>query len=676
MRRNAPRPAQMARLLCSRPLRMLTFCAALLTVPGCGNDAGSGGGAATQFSGGAVVCTDGASRCAGLGTVEVCENNLWRGEPCGDRVCEDGACRDRICDPGASSCQVGGVAKCSARGTSFLQAVACGANEDCHAGVCLPKTCVAGTASCTGAGLAVCRADGSGFDVTPCATGTICGLGDDSVAACLEQHCTPGLTACEGSVLTSCDAKGLLKSTVRDCASEGKVCESGACVALTCVPGVQTCLGGQLGTCADDGKAWQAASCGAGQTCAGDGCVALACVPGESFCNGDQPASCHADGLGFDPKAACTGGQSCKQGGCVGEVFACGDGLCDGDEASSCPADCGAVAVTSAVFDTVVAGTPTQLPHAPRALLAKAPMPWTQSRTMALHAGKLFVVDTDNGALVVMDAATLAVEATVPVGKRPDSVVVGPDGTVWVSVRHEAKLAKLAWGSWSSGAPTFLAVGFEPAGLAMRPDGKVLFVALVGEDAVLGLEVVSGLVVAKLAGISRPRALLVRKDGGLVVTAGGGEVFTMPMPDLDAKLEQAKLGIGQPPFTANFGPTTLRTVNPVPVCRDKLTIEARVPNRALSIARSTRAEARPWSRACAGPAGLGRLTCSAHRDQAGRHPQPPKKVYTGSLQQHLQDHPARRRASLYRRRASPLRGQHQQRQQPASIGASASSALR
>ncbi|MEY3012448.1 MAG: hypothetical protein RIT45_1183 [Pseudomonadota bacterium] len=627
MRRIAPRSVFTARLL-PRPSALFSAgFVALLALSGCGNDSGSGGGA-TQFSGGQIVCTDGATRCAGLGTVEICESNSWRGEPCGDRVCEDGACRARICDPGASACQPGGVAKCSARGTSFLPATACGANETCQSGACLPNTCVAGSANCTAAGLAVCRADGSGFDVTPCATGTICAAGASGVPACLEQHCTPGASVCDGGLVVSCDAQGLASSAVRDCAAEGKTCQAGTCVAPTCVPGVQTCMGGSLGTCAGDGSTWQTSPCGAGQVCAGSGCVAAACVPSESFCAGDVPAVCHGDGLGFDKQAACSGGQSCKQGACVGQTFVCGDGLCDGDESSSCPTDCGTVAVTSSVFDAVKAGTPTQLPRAPRALLAKAPMPWTQSRSMAIHAGKLFVVDADNGDLAVLDAATLALEATVPVGKRPDSVVVGPDGTVWVSVRHEAKLARLAWGAWSSGAPSYVAAGFEPAGLALRPDGKVLYVALIGEDVVLALDVVSGLPLARLSGVSRPRALLIRKDGGLVVTAGGGAVFTMPAPNLDAKLEEAKLGVKFPPFEASFTSTALRTFNPVPVCRDQLTIEARLPNRALSIA-----EHPETGEAMITHTLVANGSADDVLDAAGIKPvdipQPPKKVCTG-----------------------------------------------
>ncbi len=556
---------------------------ALLLAAGCGQgDGGKTADPTTQFQGKTVVCVEGASKCADLATAEACTDNAWRQTPCGDGVCEDGACRPKICVPNVATCRPDGVAICSARGTSFLPATPCGPNTTCTDGACLPDACVAGTALCTGNGLAVCRADGSGFDVTPCAKGRICAVGGDGVAACLQTHCQPNEISCDGAIQTECDALGLHQKPIADCASEGKICQAGACVELTCVPNVQTCLGGQQATCAADGMGWVTTSCGDGKTCKNNLCIDTVCVPGESFCDGQRPAVCHADGLGFDPSEACTNGQTCKQGGCVGDKFVCGDGLCDGDEAKTCADDCKPAPFPPQAFDALAPGTPTAQPRAPRALLAKASASWTSARAMALHAGKLFVVDTDNGALVVMDAATLKIEATVPVGKRPDSVVVGPDGKVFVSVRQEAKIATLAWGAWATGQVLPMYVGKDPTGMALRNDGKVLYVALAGEDAIVGVEASSGVKLVRFPSITRPLHLMVRPDDTIVALSGRGQAFIGANLDLDAQLESAKLGIQPQDMIGSLTPVALRTFNPTPSCRDKLTIEARVANRAIA----------------------------------------------------------------------------------------------
>lgn len=568
-------------------LRMAAHAWVVMTafvVVGCGNSQGEAVATKTEFHGSTIVCTDGATRCLGLGYVDVCTANAWKTEPCGDAVCEDGLCRARVCEADTLACRPGGLAACSARGTSYLPPTPCALGMSCHDGACLKDACTADERVCAGNGVAICRADGSGFDVADCGNDATCVVGYDKVAQCQPRVCKPSALTCKGGQLVRCDSKGLSQVMEIDCAASGKTCEAGACLSLTCEPGAVTCMGGGVGTCAADGMNWNKQGCEAGHGCLEGGCKAMACVGGESFCDGDAPASCHADGFAFDLGAACGVGQSCKQGACVGEVVACGDGLCDGDEAANCVADCGQIGFTPSGFDVIKAGTPTALPRAPRALLAKAPAPWTAGRAIALHAGKLFTVDVDNGTLVVIDSATMKVEATVPVGQRPDVVVVGPDGTVWVSVRHESKLAKLAWGSWATGAPSFVKVGFDPTGMAMSADGKVLYVALGGEDAVIGIDPKSGKEVVRFAGVVRPRTLLVRGDGSLFVLSGGGQGFvgTVLQDQLYAKIDSVPNGAQFEVTLGTLTPANLRVANPVAVCRSQMTMEVRFANRALS----------------------------------------------------------------------------------------------
>ena len=64
------------------------------------------------------------------------------------------------------------------------------------------------------------------------------------------------------------------------------------------------------------------------------------------------------------------------------------------------------------------------LPEKPLKLSTTDYKPWASSRAIATRGDDLLVVDSDNGNLVVMDQETLVVTATVPMGTRPEHVLV------------------------------------------------------------------------------------------------------------------------------------------------------------------------------------------------------------------------------------------------------------
>lgn len=102
---------------------------------------------------------------------------------------------------------------------------------------------------------------------------------------------------------------------------------------------------------------------------------------------------------------------------------------------------------------------------------------------MALAGTSLLIVDDINGTLVRMDAQTLQVQATIPLGNRPYHVVT--DGThAWVTVRDPGHVAKV---SLQDGTVETFAVGAEPTGLALSPDGQSLLVALAGTSELVSL---------------------------------------------------------------------------------------------------------------------------------------------------------------------------------------------
>ena len=171
---------------------------------------------------------------------------------------------------------------------------------------------------------------------------------------------------------------------------------------------------------------------------------------------------------------------------------------------------------------------PHELPERPRPLLAATaaaprPMPWTSGRSIAMHHDRLYVVDSDNGALVIMnpDAQESAIERIVAVGPRPAQVVVGPNGDAYVSVSHGGVVARL-----KAGADTVetLYVGTMPMGLALSTAADVLYVAVAGEGNLVAIDTASLQVTGGISGLDRPRAVAVDPRGHVLVTQRGDTV--------------------------------------------------------------------------------------------------------------------------------------------------------
>ncbi|MDP6946471.1 MAG: hypothetical protein QF464_20145, partial [Myxococcota bacterium] len=163
-------------------------------------------------------------------------------------------------------------------------------------------------------------------------------------------------------------------------------------------------------------------------------------------------------------------------------------------------------------------------PRAPRALSRQETTPWRSGRSIAATATELFVVDTNNGVLVVLDPAHMGLIRTTLLGAttRPEQVVVGPEGDAWVTLRHARSVAHVPAGG--DEADLMIDVGTEPYGLALSPDGSRLFVTLAGEDELLVLDGVTGELLGEADTAPHPRSVVfsdretvvvVHQDAGL-----------------------------------------------------------------------------------------------------------------------------------------------------------------
>lgn len=86
----------------------------------------------------------------------------------------------------------------------------------------------------------------------------------------------------------------------------------------------------------------------------------------------------------------------------------------------------------------------------------------------------VYAVDTDNNELLVFDANTKALSQRIPVGKSPVRVIVAADDTAFVSNRGDRSVSVIRRGDTTEA--TRIAVGVEPTGMALTPDGKTLLV--------------------------------------------------------------------------------------------------------------------------------------------------------------------------------------------------------
>jgi YVTN family beta-propeller protein len=201
-------------------------------------------------------------------------------------------------------------------------------------------------------------------------------------------------------------------------------------------------------------------------------------------------------------------------------------------------------------------------PRAPRALGREEASPWRSGRAIASQAEAVFVVDTDNGALVELDTGTFSVTRRVLLGAttRPEQVVVGPNGTAWVTLRHAHSVVRIPAGD--DQADLNIAVGFEPFGLAMSPDGSRLYVTLAGEDELVVLDAETGLKLMSVDTAPHPRGVVftdrqtvavVHTDSGVREWAvGQGGTLEGEAVDTAVRTGNPWQLVSEDPFSAEF----------------------------------------------------------------------------------------------------------------------------
>jgi len=146
---------------------------------------------------------------------------------------------------------------------------------------------------------------------------------------------------------------------------------------------------------------------------------------------------------------------------------------------------------------------------------------------LAVAGGRVAVVGNLSDSLYVIDAATLARVATLPVGHHPYTVVA--DSANWyVSNWGDSTVSVLPFAARPPIRPTAIFIGAHPSALVLR--GHELFAALAGENAVARLDLATGRVIEHLTVTlaphaptgSDPNALALSPDGRTLYVALAG----------------------------------------------------------------------------------------------------------------------------------------------------------
>jgi len=171
---------------------------------------------------------------------------------------------------------------------------------------------------------------------------------------------------------------------------------------------------------------------------------------------------------------------------------------------------------------------------------------------LAAGAGpKAYVGNFKDSTVSVVDTGAAAVIKTVAVAAGPHGMAVSPDGRL-VFVAGDASSSMSVIDTASDTVVRTVEVGAAPHGLAMLPDGRTILVGVYGADRVAFVDVASGAVAATVP-VAKPHTIAVRPDGKLAYVASQepGQ-FALVVVDLAARSVVRRIDFDKPPRDPEF----------------------------------------------------------------------------------------------------------------------------
>jgi YVTN family beta-propeller protein len=205
--------------------------------------------------------------------------------------------------------------------------------------------------------------------------------------------------------------------------------------------------------------------------------------------------------------------------------------------------------------------------------------------------GKLYSASEDTDTLYVLDASSGAIVAGVKVGDEPEGVAVSPDGRL-IYVTSEGENAVLAFDAARRSVTAHIPVGERPRSVAFAPDGAHAFVTGETNDSLSELDTAANKVVrvAKVPGEgARPMGVVVSPDGRRVyVTTGrGGQLVAFDTTRLTAL---GSVTVGDRPWGVAISPDGRFLYTANGPSNDIAVVDAE----ALSVVARIKSGGKPW----------------------------------------------------------------------------------
>lgn len=171
---------------------------------------------------------------------------------------------------------------------------------------------------------------------------------------------------------------------------------------------------------------------------------------------------------------------------------------------------------------------------------------------VSVAAPKAYVGNFKDNTVSVIDTATSAVVATVPVAAGPHGMGATPDGrTVYVSGDGSSMVSVID--AATDKVTQTIEVGKSPHGVALTPDGRLLVVAVYGEDRIALVDTTSLATVATVP-IPKPHTIAIRPDGKLAYVASQEPgKFALLVVDIAAHNVVGTVALDKPPRDLEFG---------------------------------------------------------------------------------------------------------------------------
>ena len=139
----------------------------------------------------------------------------------------------------------------------------------------------------------------------------------------------------------------------------------------------------------------------------------------------------------------------------------------------------------------------------------------TPTVVVSPDGSRLYVSDTNTGTVSVVDTATLTVLGTIPVA-GPIGLAISPDGSRLYVVSTNPANVLVVVDTATRAAVASVPVGSSPAGIAISPDGSRVYVSNssgTGSTAVSVVDTATNTLVTSIVDAPGPRSMIVSPDG-------------------------------------------------------------------------------------------------------------------------------------------------------------------